>query len=101
MSIMHRIIHQIAPDKWGEVMEWEKKFAAVEKPYGGPPTRWYRANIGAETTDTMVGEREFESVADAERIYAKAMADPAWQKLNQDSACVFLTTRHEIWQVLK
>ena len=101
MRVMHRIIHKIAPDKWGEVLEWERKYGAIEAPYGIPPKRFYRAVFGADDGDTLIVEQEWESMADFEERYTKAAADPAWQKVDADSASVFLTIRHEIYAILE
>jgi len=100
MRIMHRIIHHITPDKWGEVMEWEAKFKEFDEKYGAPPFHWYRAMIGAETTDTLIGEREWESLAQIEIVSEKLGADLDRQKLEADSQVIFLDTRYEFYAVL-
>lgn len=101
MTMLHRIIHKIDPDKWGEVVQWEEKYEAVERRYGAPSKRLYRAGFGPYDTDTLIVEAEWESAGALEEIYAEAMADPEWQKIRAEAASVFLTRRHESYVVLK
>ena len=101
MAILVRIIHKIAPGKWDEVVEWEKKYEAVESRYGGGAKRLYKASMGPYDSDTLIVEEEWESYAAREEAAAKCGADPEWQKVDADAASVFLTSRYESYRVLK
>ena len=101
MRIVHRLIQQIAPGKWGQVLDWDAKYGAIEQRYGVPPYRRYRAMVGADGTDTLVSEQEWESMAAFEERYTKAIADPDWEKLDAEAASVITSGRHEFYLVLK
>jgi hypothetical protein len=101
VAVLHRIIHKIAPDKWDEVVEWEEKYEAIESRYGAPPKRLYRPGVGPYDTDTLIVEEDRESLAALQEMAAKYTADPEWQKVDADSRSVFLSTRHELYNVLK
>jgi len=100
MAILQRIVHRIARDKWDEVMEWERKYEAIESRYGFPPSRYYRALLGPYDTDTLIVEREWESWAAWDEA-GTVLADPERQKLEAEAASVFLTTRYEAYMVLE
>lgn len=82
-------------------MQWEEKYEAVERRYGAPPKRLYRPGPGPYHTDTLIVETEWESNESVLAIHAEAAADPEWQKVSADARSVFLTTRHELYDVLK
>ena len=103
MRIIHRLIWKIAPGKWDEVMPWQRRWEAVETPYGVPPFKWMRLWSGSADNADLVGEQEWDSLAQMEACYAKAQADPARRALENDPEfhAIFLSGRHEFYGTLE
>lgn len=70
--IMERRLHKVINGKWAELMVEEKKFDALESRLGGfPAKRRYRPLAGAESYNTFIWEREWESQAAADEAYGR------------------------------
>jgi len=100
MLILERIIHQIHPDKWPEVMPMEAEFDQVEKPLGFTEKKRFRMMAGGEGLNTLVIERHWPSMAAMEAAYDKAMVDPGWQVMGVKMAPIIKDTRYELLMVL-
>lgn len=72
----------VRPGKWAEMEEIDKKFNAVENRLGFPARRRYRSLVGGHNTDTLIIERQWESLAAAEATYEKAIADAEHRELS-------------------
>jgi len=98
MKCVERWIHKIAPGKWDEWLEVEKKWDAIERRLGGfPAKRRYRAIFGSEDVNTFVWEREWESFPASEAAYGRMMDDPEAQKLGRDFALLVESKRGELY----
>lgn len=84
MIIIEREIQIVRPGKWTELEEIDKKFNMVESRLGFPIKRRYRSLVGGQTTDTLIIERQWESLAAAEAAYEKAIADPEHRGLSAE-----------------
>lgn len=82
MIVIEREIQMVRPGKWAELQEIDKKFNAVESRLGFPAKRRYRSLVGGHTTDTLIIERQWESLATLEAAYEKAIADAEHQDLS-------------------
>jgi len=101
MKILQRQIQQVRPDKWAELEEIDKKFNAVESRLGFPPNKKrYRCYFGGHNIDTLIVEYEWDSLADMEAVYEKAMADPEWQALAAEILSVIESTQMELYAPL-
>ena len=82
VKVMQRLIQQIKPDKWEALEEIDKKFNAVEASLGYPPTkRRYRLYSGKGNFNTLIVEREWNSLKELEELTVKGLANPDLQKL--------------------
>lgn len=81
VAILQRQIQILRPGKWAELDEIDKKFDKVEGPLGFPSKRRYRSLVGGHTTNTLIIEREWESLAALETAYEKAFASTERQAL--------------------
>jgi hypothetical protein len=81
---LQRSVQLIKPGCWDAVDPIDKKFDIVEAKYHFPPKRRFRSYMGSHDINTLVIEREWDSLGLMEQAYFAAMADPEWQKLGQE-----------------
>jgi hypothetical protein len=83
MKVIQRGTMKVVPGKMGQAMELTKKHMEITIKLGGP-TNWkyYRCLSGREEyMHTLIGEAEWDSLADAEAFLDKMMADKELQQL--------------------
>lgn len=97
MVLVERLIQQVFPDKWAELETIDKKYNAVEGRLGFPPKRRYRCFVGGHNTNTLVVERQWESMAALEAAYEAALADAEWQALGSEAGGIVTSDRHELY----
>ncbi len=100
MMFMERQIQQIRPGKWTELEVLDQKFNAVEQRHGYPAKRRYRCYIGGHTINTLVIEREWESLAALEIAYMKCFMDPEWQAVSAEYDAISESNQVEIYLVM-
>jgi len=98
--IIERMIQQIKPNKWHELETIDKKYDSVEERLGFPPKKRYRCLIGGHNTDTLIIERQWESLAAMEATYNKAFVDSEHQALSEESALIIKSNQVEIYMPL-
>ncbi len=99
MAILERQISQLRPGKAKEVIEISKRFDAIEKRWNFPAKRFYYS-IAGEPSNTMVMEREWESLAAFESGWALARADAEWQGLRAQRSDLSIGHRTELYMVV-
>jgi hypothetical protein len=95
-KVLERLTQQIYATKWLDLEELDKKYDAIESKHGYPPKRRYRLFMGGGSTNTLVVEREWESLADMEAAYEKAFIDPEWQAVNAEASIIIADNQLEI-----
>jgi hypothetical protein len=100
MICVERQIQQARSGKWAELEVIDKRFNAVEGRLGFPPKRRYRCYFGGHNTDTLVVERQWESLAAMEAAYEKAFADREWQALGAEVLSIIQSDQHELYAPL-
>lgn len=95
-KVLERMTQQVHANKWSELDALDKKFEAIENKHGYPPKRRYRLFIGGRSVNTLVIEREWESLAAMEAAYEKAMSDPEWQAANMEGSEVIADAQIEL-----
>jgi len=100
MAVLERMVQTIAMDRWAELDPLDKKWSAVESRFGFPAKRRYQALAGAYDANTIIIERQWESMAEMEATYQKANEDPEYTALYSESPGVVLTNRNELYFVL-
>lgn len=71
--IIERMIQQIIPGKCAELETIDQKYNAVEARLGYPLKRHYLCLTGGHTTDTLIIEREWDSLAAMEVAYTRPL----------------------------
>ncbi len=100
MVIVERMIQKIRPDKWAELEAIDKKYDVVESRLGFPAKKRYQCIIGGHDTNTLIVQRQWESLAVMEAIYEKAFADPEHQALGQEGISIIKSTQIEMYMPL-
>ena len=98
--IIERMIQQIIPGKWAELEAIDQKFDTVEARLGFPPKRRSRCMVGAHNSDTLIVEREWDSLATMEAVYTKAFGDPEHQALNAQAVSIIKSNQIELYMPL-
>jgi hypothetical protein len=100
MICVERLIQQVRPGKWADLAALDKKYNSVESRLGFPAKKRYQAIIGGHTTDTLIIERQWPSMAAMEAAYEKAFADPEWQAMGVEAAAVIKSNQYELYMPL-
>ena len=101
MKIMERHIGKVRPGKWAELEQIEQRYDAIEKPWGFPPKRRYRALYGSYSREFYITEREWDGLAAMEAAVGRGIATPEWLAIGQDLNSVLDSLQIEIYQVLE
>ena len=99
MKIMERLIQKVDRTSWAKKIAIEKRYEVVEARLGFPPSRRYRAFIGANETNIRVIERDWSSQGAYLNTIEKALADPEWQTLGTEQAGIVLSNQVELYMV--
>ena len=99
MYIEHQV-QKIRPGKWAELDVIDKKFNSVESREGFPSKRRMRCYIGGYSINTLIVEREWNSLSEMEAAYMKLFMDPDWQTLASEFDTLCESTQYEIYMVL-
>lgn len=97
MRIMERLTQKVDRASWAKKIAIEKRYEPVEARLGYPPSRRYRAYIGATDTNTRVIERDWSSLGAFLTTQEKAMADPEWQALGAEQLGIVLGNQMELF----
>ncbi len=97
MRIMERLIQKVDRTSWAKKLAIEKRYEIVEARLGFPPSRRYRAFIGANETSTRVIERDWSSLQVYLLTIEKAMADPEHQALGAEQLGIVLSNQVELY----
>jgi hypothetical protein len=100
MITVERMIQKVRPGKWAELEEIDKKYNAVERRLGYPPKKRYQCVMGGHDLNTVITERQWDSLAAMEAAYEKAAADPEFSALNEEGASIFKSTQMEVYMPL-
>ena len=101
MKIMERHIGKVRPGKWAELEQIEKQYDAIERPWGFPLKRRYRALYGSYSRDAHITEREWDGMAVMEAALERAVARSEWLALGQDLNSVLESLQIEVYQMLE
>lgn len=100
MVTIDRMIQKVSPGKWAELEVIDKRFNAVESRLGFPPKKRYRCIMGSHDTNTLIVERQWDSLAAMEATYEKAFADPEHQALGEEITSIITSTQWEVYMPL-
>ena len=96
MKIKERLTQKIYPDKWEALEALDQKYNQIESAAGFPPKTRYQLMLSSKSINTLVVEREWESLAAMEAAYEKMFANPEWHALNAEGSAVIKDGYSEI-----
>lgn len=97
MKIMERLIQKVDRSSWQKKLAIEKRYELVEARLGFPPSRRYRAYIGANDTNTRIIERDWSSLQAYLTTMDRALADAEHQALGAEQIGIVLTNQVELY----
>lgn len=97
MRIMERLIQKVDRANWARKIAIEKRYELVEARLGYPPSRRYRAFIGANDTNTRVIERDWSSLQAYLTTIEKSLTDPEHQALGAEQLGIVLGNQVELY----
>ena len=97
MIIIEHMVQHVHPGKWAELEGIDKKYNAIESALGFPPKRRLQCLSGSHDTNTIIIQRQWDSLAKMEATFEKAMADPAYQALQNESLGIIETNQWELY----
>lgn len=99
MRIMERLIQKVDRASWARKIALEKRYEVVQARLGFPPSRYYRAFIGSQDTNTRVIERDWSSLEAYLTTVEKALNDPEWQALGAEQVGIVLSNQVELYWI--
>jgi hypothetical protein len=101
MVAIERMIQKVYPGKWAELEEIDKRYNAAESRLGFPPNKKrYQCMMGSHDHNTLIIERQWDSLAAMEATWEKAFADPEIQSLNKETTSIIKSTQWEVYTPL-
>jgi hypothetical protein len=94
------MIQKVRPGKFPDLDELDKKYIAIESRLGFPPKKRYQCIIGGHDLNTVIVERQWDSLAAMEEIFTKAFADPEYQALADEGISIIESTQWEVYTPL-
>jgi hypothetical protein len=91
------MIQKIYPDKWAELELIDKKYNKIEARLGFPSKKRYTLLTGGYPMNTLIIERQWESMAKMEATYEKALMDPEHQALQAEGALIIKSIHSELY----
>ena len=89
---------QTVVGRYEDMLATEKKFDELEAKMDNVPLkRRYWAGYGSLPLETMVWERDWESMAALEAYNVKTMADPEWMVMFENNAKIFTNVHRELY----
>lgn len=97
MKVVERLIQTIYPGKNAELDDIDKRYDAIESKLGFPPKKRLWCISGPYTFNTLIIEREWESMAAMEATYEKSFANKDIQALGQEGQTIVQDSRMELY----
>jgi hypothetical protein len=98
MKVLERMVQKIGD--WQALEELDQKYNVIEAKYGVPAKRRYRAMMGQNSVDTLIVEREWESMAALEKAFDSMFEDPEWQAVSASTEGIIKSMQAELYFVL-
>ena len=93
------MIQKVHTGKWKDLESFEKKIVPLENKVGFPPKKRLQGTFGA-SDETLIIERQWESLAQMEECYSKLMKEPELLEFGDELYGFIDSTRIDIYTVL-
>ena len=98
--IVFRVTRQIERGKWADFKALHDKLIARYVEIGMPRPKDYRLLFGGDTTDTWIGDNEWESLSALDAAFPVLLADPELAALRSEFSKLVTSSKREILEVL-
>ncbi len=98
--IIQRMIQKVVPGKLAAFEALAKKFDPFESRLGLPAVKRYQCIAGGHDWNTVIMERQWESLAVMEAAFEKSMADPEYQALDAEKVGIIESEQLELYMPL-
>jgi hypothetical protein len=98
MKVLERMVQKIGD--WQNLEEADQKYNAIESKYGFPAKRRYQALAGPHAMDTLIIEREWESMAAMEEAFSRLQTDTEYQALSLNYPQLVVSNQWELYLVM-
>jgi hypothetical protein len=97
MIVIERLVQEVYPGKYPELKAIDERYDAVEVGLGFPPKKRFWNISGQYDYNTLILERQWESLAAWEAAMEKALASPEIQALDKEGLAIVKSTRTELY----
>ncbi|MCA9875566.1 MAG: hypothetical protein KC441_17970 [Anaerolineales bacterium] len=97
MKVIERMIQEIFPGQNEALEDLDKRYAALESKIGFPAKRRMWAMSAPYTFDTLIIEREWDSMAAMEAAFEKSFANQDLQALGVEGRSIIKSVRVELY----
>jgi quinol monooxygenase YgiN len=97
MIVIERMIQEIYPGKQAELEDIDRRYDAIESTIGFPPKKRFWSISTPYDSNTIVLEREWESMAAMEAAYEKSFANTDIQALHKEGEDIIKSSRIELY----
>ena len=97
MKVVERMIQEIYPGQNTALEDLDKRYDAIERTLGFPPKKRLWCISGPYYNNTLILEREWESMALFEATYEKSFAHPDLQALGEEGLTIVKNSRIELY----
>ena len=98
MIVIERQIQKVRPGKWAALEEADKKWNAVESRLGFPATKKrYQCIVGGHDLNTLIVERQWDSLAAMEAAFEKTFSDAEYQALSAEIPEIIESAQMELY----
>jgi hypothetical protein len=99
--IIERQVQKVLPGKWPAYESVDKKMDALIGRLGFPAKKLYRCIMGGhDFINTLIMERQWESLAAMEAAYGKILVNPEYQALEAELFTVIESGQIEVYRPL-
>jgi hypothetical protein len=97
MIVIERMIQELYPGKNAALEDLDKRWDAIEKTLGFPPKKRMWSISGVHVLNTLIIERQWESMAAMEAAYEKSFANADIEALNEEGSAIIKSSRIELY----
>jgi hypothetical protein len=97
MKVVERLIQEIYPGQSEALEDIDKRYNAIEASLGFPPKKRLWCISGPHHANTIIIEREWESMAAMEAAVEKTFGHPELQAPSEDANTIVKNSRWELY----
>lgn len=100
MAILERLVFKLQGGNWERIQQAEAVADEIEARWNFPPKRLYRPMLSGSSFDTLIIEREWESLAAMEAAETEAWSHPDMAAFFEEYSPLYGDMVREVYEVL-